>query len=179
MRKLIEGYATDYAITDNLLQNTHKEGKVAVFGNSKINVQYLHVLKTKMQERGHPVELIFASYNANILSLSKVVVNEENRCQKNDGLTLLNANTRKAFLSKWMTDNEGLVQLQMGGGYSNTFLIGILFSTNASLTTAPHLQKVVQADLCHMHFGKYTMFSAYGSTANGSMSPITKQGELG
>ena len=52
------------------------------------------------------------------------------------------------------------------------FFTGILFLTNVSLTSVPHLQKVVQADACHMHFGEYTLFSAYGSTANGSMAPV-------
>ncbi len=28
------------------------------------------------------------------------------------------------------------------------------------------------SDACHMHFGKYTLFSAYGSTANRSMAPV-------
>ena len=60
----------------------------------------------------------------------------------------------------------------MGLGDSNSFLTGILFSTNISITTVPHLQKVVQADACHMHFGKYTLFSTYGRIANGSMAPV-------
>ena len=73
---------------------------------------------------------------------------------------------------KWRAENEGYLQAQMGLGDSNLFLTGILFSTNVSLSTVLHLQKVIQADACHMHFGKYTLFSAYGSTANGSMAPV-------
>ncbi len=40
MRKFVQGYATNYSITDNLLQKTHSEGKEAVFGNPFLNVQY-------------------------------------------------------------------------------------------------------------------------------------------
>jgi hypothetical protein len=30
----------------------------------------------------------------------------------------------------------------------------------------PHLQRLFQADACHMNFGKYTLYSCYGTTAN-------------
>ena len=36
----------------------------------------------------------------------------------------------------------------------------------------PLLQDVIQADGAHTSFGKYTLFSAYGTTANGNMSPL-------
>ena len=36
----------------------------------------------------------------------------------------------------------------------------------------PYLQNVFQADAAHMNFGKYTLFSCYGSTANANTSPI-------
>jgi hypothetical protein len=36
----------------------------------------------------------------------------------------------------------------------------------------PHLQRVFQADACHMSFGKYTLYSCYGTTANGNTSLV-------
>ncbi len=36
----------------------------------------------------------------------------------------------------------------------------------------PLLQNVVQADGAHTSFGLYTLYSAYGTTANGNMAPI-------
>ncbi len=30
----------------------------------------------------------------------------------------------------------------------------------------PHLQRVFQADACHINFGKYTLYSCYDTTAN-------------
>ena len=54
------------------------EGKVAVFGMPMKNIQYCCVLKMAMEERGHPVELIFVSYNVTVLALSKIIVDEEN-----------------------------------------------------------------------------------------------------
>jgi hypothetical protein len=41
-----------------------------------------------------------------------------------------------------------------------------------STSVVPHLQDVFQADAAHMNFGKYTLFSCYGSTANANTSPI-------
>jgi len=38
--------------------------------------------------------------------------------------------------------------------------------------TVPHLQKVFMADACHLNFGKYTLFSCYGVTANSNASPV-------
>jgi hypothetical protein len=59
MRKFLLGYTAEYAITDNLLQKFCSDGKTARFGNPSLNVQYCHVLKQKMEERGNPVELLF------------------------------------------------------------------------------------------------------------------------
>jgi hypothetical protein len=36
----------------------------------------------------------------------------------------------------------------------------------------PLLQDVIQADGGHASYGKYTLFLAYGTTANGNMSPL-------
>jgi MULE transposase domain len=36
----------------------------------------------------------------------------------------------------------------------------------------PLLQDVMQADGAHTSYGKYTLFSMYGSSANGNMAPI-------
>jgi hypothetical protein len=60
----------------------------------------------------------------------------------------------------------------MGLADATLFLSGILFTTSASIKTVPHLQQVIQADAAHTQFGKYTLFSAYGFAADGSMSPV-------
>ena len=38
--------------------------------------------------------------------------------------------------------------------------------------TEPHLQRVFMADACHLNFGKYTLFSCYGVTANTNAPPV-------
>jgi hypothetical protein len=52
------------------------------------------------------------------------------------------------------------------------FCGGIFFSMSYSSKVVPYLQDVFQADAAHMNFGKYTLFSCYGATANGNTSPI-------
>ena len=48
----------------------------------------------------------------------------------------------------------------------------VFFSTSGARTTVPHLQQVYQADAAHMSFGKYTLYSCYGTTANGTTSAV-------
>jgi hypothetical protein len=61
----------------------------------------------------------------------------------------------------------------MEDGPQFLFLTGILFATSSSKhLEVPLLQNVIQADGAHASYGKYTLFSAYGTTANGNMSPL-------
>ncbi len=60
----------------------------------------------------------------------------------------------------------------MEDGPQFTFLMGILVATSSSKHLVPILQDVIQADGAHASFGKYTLFLAYGTTANGNMSPL-------
>jgi hypothetical protein len=59
-----------------------------------------------------------------------------------------------------------------GGPAENKFLTGILIVTSVSKSMFRMTQEVVQADGAHTSFGKYTLFSAYTTTANGNMANI-------
>ena len=52
------------------------------------------------------------------------------------------------------------------------FMSGIFISISAAQRVVPHLQRVFQADACHMNFGKYTLYSCYGTTANCNTFPV-------
>ena len=77
---------------------------------------------------------------------------------------------RTKFIANWLKANKTLMDAQMGinpadevlGEY-NWYLTGILFTTAASIQTVPQLQEGIQGDACHLQFGKYKLFSAYGS----------------
>ena len=60
----------------------------------------------------------------------------------------------------------------MEDGPELNFLSGILIATSTSKKQLPFLEEVIQADGAHMSFGKYTLFSAYANTANGTMAPL-------
>jgi hypothetical protein len=68
--------------------------------------------------------------------------------------------------------SENLLQ-QLGWKSDDvSFLDGVLFAPSFVQKTIPHLQKTYTADACHLNFGKYTLFSCYGITANSNMSPV-------
>ncbi len=100
MRKFLLGYTTKYAITDNLLQKVWSDGKTAIFGNPSLNMQYCHVLKREMEERGNPVELLFANRTQITMALSTIVAEDENRRLKKEKKNILKGQECAAFLGK-------------------------------------------------------------------------------
>ena len=173
----IKGYLSAYApqqyFTDSILQNTRTKAKVEVFGKPSCNVQYAYHLKAAMDERGHPCELIFNNRGTVMSNISKILVEDENRRRYRDGLGNMSAPERLAFLTKWLSENKATIDKQMGVGVGNSYLSGILFATSVGLEVVPQLQKVIQADGCHVNFGKYTIYTAYGSGADGTMFLIS------
>jgi len=79
-----------------------------------------------------------------------------------------------SFIRKWLIDNEVELTHQLGveDGPPQRFLSGMFICTSVSKLQVPFLQDVIQADGAHMSFGKYTLFSAYATTANGTMAPL-------
>jgi hypothetical protein len=51
-------------------------------------------------------------------------------------------------------------------------LTGIFISQSTPKEQFPFLQEVLQAEAAHMSFGKYTLYSVYGTNANGTMSAL-------
>ncbi len=78
------------------------------------------------------------------------------------------------FIKKWKTDNEVYLNNVFGmeDGPQFLFLTGILFATSSSKHLVPLLKDVIQADGAHASYGKYTLFLAYWTTANGNMSSL-------
>ena len=89
-------------------------------------------------------------------------------------LPALNKEMQKRYLVKWKAANEIWLNTVFGlaDGPQLRFLSGVLFATASSKSMVPLLQEVIQADGAHSSFGKYTLFSAYASTANGNMAPL-------
>ncbi len=80
----------------------------------------------------------------------------------------------KNFRRNWLIENEAPLTAQLGmeDGPTQMFLTGIFIATSASKVQVPFFQEVIQADGAHMSFRKYTLFLAYGNTANGLMAGV-------
>ncbi len=77
-------------------------------------------------------------------------------------------------MNKWKAENELFLNNVFGleDGPQFLFLTSVLFATSSSKHLALFLQPVVQADGAHSSFGKYMLYSAHATTANGNMSPL-------
>jgi hypothetical protein len=112
--------------------------------------------------------------------LEHVVLSEE-MTRKKAAKKLLTKAEKIKYVTDWKAKNkkmliEGGVWPPRGGDQvvlnPLKFLSGIFFAPSNAQRTVPHLQTVFQADACHMNFGKYTLYSCYGTTANGNTSPV-------
>ena len=74
----------------------------------------------------------------------------------------------------WKAEHEAFLNDVLG--YEDApqyrFLAGILFAPSSSKNMVPLLQDVIQANGADTSFGKYTLLSTYGNTANGNMAPL-------
>ncbi len=90
---------------------------------------------------------------------------------------LITKDEKIEFVTNWKVENkEALEDGGLGepklGDVPLKFFTGILFSTLGASKAMPFLQQVFQADACHMSFGKYTLYSCYGTTANCNTYPV-------
>ncbi len=126
-----------------------------------------------MEKLGHFVTLSFTYQKETIQNVEKIIIADEVLRQKEAHLDELAPHKRRAFVTKWMNDNSKILVKQLGWKSDNVlFLDGVLFAPSFVQRTVPHLQKTYMADACHLNFGKYTLFSCYGVTANSNMSPV-------
>jgi hypothetical protein len=63
---------------------------------------------------------------------------------------------------------EGLIE----GTTLHKFVGQIFLATSTVKQSVPKLQMVYQSDAAHMNFGKYSLYSCYGITANCKTSPV-------
>ena len=160
MRAYLLPYAPEQYFTENLLQNTRTKAKLEEFGEPAVNVQYAYHLQAAMDSAGHPCQMIFVNRGVVMSSISQILADNENRIRYKSGLDRMNSQERVAFLSGWFEENITSINKQMGLGAGHKYLLGILFTTSVGLTSVQHLQKVIQANACHVSFGKYTIYSA-------------------
>ena len=87
--------------------------------------------------------------------------------------SVLDANERKDFWNNLKNENRELTieKLDRKDDCAQ-YLHGIYFTPSFVQKTVPELKWLFMADACHVDFGKYTVFSCYGITANGNMPSV-------
>jgi len=112
--------------------------------------------------------------------LERVVLSDKIRKQNAKG-NLMTKPEKIDYVTKWKKKNKkilgegGLLEPKMGDFdffTSSKFMSGIFISISAAKQVVPHLERVFQADACHMNFGKYTLYICYGTTANCNTFPV-------
>ncbi len=173
LRNILEPYGKAYCFTENILQNSRTKARKLIFGVPEENVGYASFLKDKLEKLGHFVTLSFTNRKETIKNLEKIIIADEVLRRKDAHLENLAPINRRAFVSNWMNDNSKSLLQQLGSNSDNvSFLDGVMFAPSFVQKTIPHLQKTYMADACHLNFGKYTLFSCAGVTANLNMSPV-------
>jgi hypothetical protein len=167
IREILSPFTNDYALTDNILQDGRDIAKVERFGVPEDNVQFAHGVFTQLKAMGHEVFFLYTDRSQTLKNVSAVVLLEEFERKKKEKMSMSRAE-RRNFLSNWMTVHNIFLNTALGseGGTAFKFLTGILVAPSTSKAQVLFLQDVIQADGAHMSFGKFTLFTAYGTTAN-------------
>jgi hypothetical protein len=130
-------------------------------------------LKEELEKKGHFLSLSFTSRKDTIRNVEKIVIAEENLRRKEANIEALPPEECQSFVHAWKSKNVDVLLKQLGSKEDEVqFLDGVLFAPSFVVKTVPHLQQTFMADACHLNFGKYTLFSCYGVTANSNMSPV-------
>jgi hypothetical protein len=173
MVTILRPYINDIFITDALLQKTRRDVRALVFGDPNKNVQLLGSLAVHMESLGHYFKVTTKTPREVIQKLEEIVFSEHVEKVKKDGEKMRRDDKIK-YVKDWKEKNyemlleEGLV----GGSTLHNYVGGIFIATSTSKQNVPLLQTLYQSDAAHMNFGKYTLYSCYGITANCNASPV-------
>jgi len=175
LRQVLEPYGRAYCFTDAIIQRARNEARKLIFGDADDNATYAHFVKEDLEKAGHHVELSFTTRNETMKNLDKIILAEEAQRRKDANIDGILQVDRKAFVLQWRKKHDSKIMERLGTPADQSrlkFLNGIFFAPSFAKATVPHLQKVFMADACHLNFGKYTLFSCYGVTANSNASPV-------
>ena len=153
--------------TDNLLQNTRKMARNDVFGDALTNATYAIALKCEMEKRGHSAHVGLSDRSETLKNIYNLLWEDYKARNPSAG------KTKREYCHQWCNDHATDLYHSLGDEKDHySFVTEFFFSPSTAKATAPKLQRVFQANAAHTAFGKYTLFSFYGTTANGNMFPI-------
>jgi len=173
LRGLLKPYGKEYAFTDSILQEARSASREMLFGTPEVNVRYAATVKKELEERGHIVRMEYTERRQTLKNIELIVLSEEMLRRKHNNNSTMSKEDRNTFIAQWKTEHRDMLMDQLGPKCVNvSFLHGIFFTPSFSQGTVPELQRLVMADACHLNFGKYTLYSCYGITANANMFPV-------
>jgi hypothetical protein len=156
-----------------MIQEACDTAKGDLFGDLDGNVQCAYAIAKAIQQMGHTIDLIFTNQRKTMKTVNAIVLMEEMDRKKAAKLSM----TRQEkfdYVNNWKKDNYTFLCEAFGleDGPQFQFLTGIFISPYTSKKQVPFLQEVLQADAAHMSFRKCTLYSVYGTNANGTMSAL-------
>ncbi len=175
---LLQTYIIDMFLTNALIQKVQTTIRNQVFGDPDKNVTHIPELVDILEAAGHDFD-IYAKTPIDVKKrLLAVVLEQKMNSLKKDNKMMLKAE-KLQYLDKWEEANmEMLEVVRLGrncgaeGVGLERFLCGVFLSISAARNAVPLLQTVYQADAAPMNFGKYTLYSCYGDTANCNVFPV-------
>ena len=176
MKHILSLYVKEKFLTVNILQSARSQARFDLFGDPTQNVQYVKALHAEMVGQGHNVNIVQHTAMHVIMMLEKMMLQEEIDRQKSNNVKM-SGQQKLDYIVKWRKMNstmlkDGGLGPPDPGSPRHKFLTGIFFSPKYTKDAVPYLQQVFQGDACHLHFGKYTLYSLYGTTANCNTFPI-------
>ena len=163
---LIYSTIADYVMTDNIIQKARLMARKEIFEDAVDNVKYTQHVQNALIAQGHHVNVKMTNRKTTIAAVKRLVVAEELQRLKATK-QLMSVNDRKTFAADWLHKHEDLMVSQLGSKRECLkFVHGAFFVPSFATETVPYLQRVFMADACHLNFGKHTLFSCYGCTAN-------------
>ncbi len=122
---------------------------------------------------GHTIKVIFPDQRETMQTVNAIVLKEETDRQK-AAKSSMSRQEKVDYVNNWKNNNDTFLCDAFGfeDGPQFKFLTGIFILPSTSKDQFPFLQEVLQADAAHMSFGKYTLYSVYGTNAHGTMSGL-------
>jgi hypothetical protein len=173
LRSFLEQYRKPAFMTDASIQEACTQACMELFGTPSTNVKYVESVMNELKAQGHIVHMKFTTRRETLKNIERLVIWEELLRRKYLDNSVLNANECKVFGNKWKNNHPKLIIEKLGRkGDCAQYLHRIYSTPSFAQQTVPELKRLFMADACHVNFGKYTLFSCYGITANGNMSPV-------
>ncbi len=144
-----------------------------LFGDPDKNFKYAYAIANTIKQMDHTVEVVFTNRRTTMKTVNAIILKEEMDRKKAAKLDM-SKDEKVEYVNKSKKDNDAFFCDAFGfeDDLQFKFLMGVFMSPSTSKEQYPFLQEVLQADAAHMSFGKYTLYSVYGTNANGTMSAL-------